>query len=222
MGLIAPVLSVLALAKLPNKMTTVNDLLTPGHKDVGDQEVESILGIVGDAWPVKTARAMPYSDYLTTPYWKYVARRTKAKDGHICRACGANGNLVAHHIGYAHRGQEHRNMHLMTALCRRCHDLFHAVVDIKELNGELAPATATYGQGMAKSRVTSYTDDVVVVTKALAKQMTGWKEQWHWLKDHGINPKETGWRKRVVGKVMPRHLLGRKPVLTGQQAGPPG
>lgn len=63
-----------------------------------------------------------YYEYIASEEWRSKADATKARDGH-CLLCGSTHHLDAHHLTYAHLGDE-RPDELVT-LCRRCHELVH-------------------------------------------------------------------------------------------------
>ncbi len=69
-------------------------------------------------------RAMPYEEYLRTPYWKRRREEKLQAVGHRCQLCNrGSGTLDVHHRTYERLGEE-RDVDL-TVLCRACHDTFH-------------------------------------------------------------------------------------------------
>lgn len=49
-----------------------------------------------------------------------------ARDGHRCRCCGTNRNLVTHHIRYRSEGVDHSPHNLITLCNDVCHPLIHS------------------------------------------------------------------------------------------------
>ncbi len=72
-------------------------------------------------------RAMPYSDYLQTPYWKAVRERTFALQGRRCTepGCSHTQNLHVHHLTYDRRGAELNDD--LQVLCTTCHRRKHGL-----------------------------------------------------------------------------------------------
>ena len=68
---------------------------------------------------IARCQAMPYRDYLKTPWWNFVHDRTikRAKDG--CELCQDTRATEAHHTTYERIGCERPDD--MVALCRHCH-----------------------------------------------------------------------------------------------------
>lgn len=75
------------------------------------------------------AKAMPYSEYLNTPYWQMRRKGKLAAADFKCSACGGDGILDVHHNTYERLGEELDSD--LVVLCRDCHGLFHG-------NGKLA------------------------------------------------------------------------------------
>lgn len=72
-------------------------------------------------------KALEYSEFLKTPFWKAVAWRVKKRAGFRCQTCGTSSGLDAHHRSYELHGYEHtyEGMKELIALCRECHVKFH-------------------------------------------------------------------------------------------------
>jgi hypothetical protein len=75
-------------------------------------------------------RWMPYADYLKTDHWQSIRAETLDRCDNQCMVCNQDHGLDVHHRTYERRGRELPGDTI--ALCRWCHDLFHA-------NGRLAP-----------------------------------------------------------------------------------
>jgi hypothetical protein len=73
-------------------------------------------------------KTMPYHVYLHTPEWSQRAAHARARDGYRCRLCNSDDQLDVHHRTYERRGAEAEDD--LTALCRRCHSLFHEWADL--------------------------------------------------------------------------------------------
>lgn len=69
--------------------------------------------------------AMPYAQYLQTPYWKCVRAMAMERDGGRCRMCNSAGPIQVHHRTYEHRGSEHEHLDDLTTLCADCHQRHH-------------------------------------------------------------------------------------------------
>lgn len=79
----------------------------------------------------KAILAMPYTDFLKTPYWEgircYKLRRAK----YSCELCSAKAKLNVHHRTYKNHGLEHRRSIAdsdLIVLCEKCHKKFHDIV----------------------------------------------------------------------------------------------
>lgn len=73
----------------------------------------------------KAARALPYANFLATPYWKAVAQQVKYAAGFKCQICSGVDRLHAHHRTYEHHGEEHLHLKDLTCLCAPCHTRHH-------------------------------------------------------------------------------------------------
>jgi hypothetical protein len=65
-----------------------------------------------------------YNLYLRSPEWRQ--RRAKVMDraGNICEACRERPAAHAHHLNYAHVGNE--PLFDLVAICQQCHDEIHS------------------------------------------------------------------------------------------------
>lgn len=70
-------------------------------------------------------RAMPYSAFLETDYWRQIAKKIKERDGKRCVVCNSSKDLAAHHRTYQHHGEEHLFLGDLTTLCEKCHTRHH-------------------------------------------------------------------------------------------------
>jgi hypothetical protein len=68
---------------------------------------------------IARCRALPYRDYLKTPWWGFVHDRTIKRARGLCELCGQHAAREAHHTTYERIGQEQPED--TVALCRRCH-----------------------------------------------------------------------------------------------------
>lgn len=71
-------------------------------------------------------RLMNYSNYLQTPYWKFVAKKKREGAKMKCQLCGKKGILNVHHNSYAHTGYEFLYPEDLIVLCDKCHSKFHS------------------------------------------------------------------------------------------------
>jgi hypothetical protein len=68
-----------------------------------------------------------YNEYLNSPRWHRLRDKAKKRDGHRCRMCNSNLDLVVHHRDYAERwGAE--SVDDLTTVCTACHRKHHGVV----------------------------------------------------------------------------------------------
>ena len=71
-------------------------------------------------------RQESYQYYLCGNYWQEVVAKVKERAQGRCEGCGTLTNkLEIHHKKYPRRGTELENLHLLLALCRRCHAASH-------------------------------------------------------------------------------------------------
>jgi hypothetical protein len=70
----------------------------------------------------KNLRALPYTEYLQTDWWKHVRAVALKTRGTKCERCGAtHRQLHIHHKSYVHRGDELRHLDDLEVVCRLCH-----------------------------------------------------------------------------------------------------
>lgn len=94
----------------------------------------------GEGFPSKESlKAMPYSEFLQTPYWNEIADAIKKRDGYRCRVCNSSKQIAAHHRTYEHHGEEHLHMGDLTTLCEKCHTSFHKPVPPFEIRVSKKP-----------------------------------------------------------------------------------
>ena len=72
---------------------------------------------------IDRCQAMPYCDYLKTPWWDLVRTRTIRRARGLCELCQDEPATQAHHTTYERVGCEHPDD--MVALGRRCHQHLH-------------------------------------------------------------------------------------------------
>lgn len=69
--------------------------------------------------------SMPYPQFLTTKYWLLIRAARIEYAAHCCERCGRKVSLQVHHLDYSIRGNEHKNMSRLLALCDACHKGMH-------------------------------------------------------------------------------------------------
>ena len=74
---------------------------------------------------INTLSAMPYSDFLKTPYWKAIAIYIKNRDKRQCQICGGKQKLCVHHKTYKHHGDELNHLDDLMCVCNTCHKHIH-------------------------------------------------------------------------------------------------
>jgi len=83
-----------------------------------------------EAWELKRLlKALPYKQYLRTPYWQAVRYEVLRLAGFACVRCGATTELNVHHIDYAYVGEDHRHLDNLVVLCQLHHLEWHMVHD---------------------------------------------------------------------------------------------
>lgn len=70
-------------------------------------------------------KALPYQDFLHTPYWDAISAEIKRKANYKCSLCGSSSALNVHHKTYAHHGNEFYHLEDLICLCKDCHYKFH-------------------------------------------------------------------------------------------------
>lgn len=70
-------------------------------------------------------KAMDYSEFLKTPYWKAIAEYKRNRADMRCELCNSVGLLNVHHRTYVIHGNELYNMDDLIVLCQDCHSKFH-------------------------------------------------------------------------------------------------
>jgi len=141
-----------------------------------------------------------YADYLKTEYWITVSDAVKKRDGYKCRVCNSPHDIQAHHRNYAHRGDELNHLDDLTTLCRRCHETFH---------GQAKP---TQPAPIPAPIVRAPCPTGVLVTPANCKMLRMSKETWAYMAREGINPRQSKWAARMVGRIVPAHFFrGKQP-----------
>ncbi len=73
---------------------------------------------------MSTARTLSYDDYLRSDHWREVRRRCLWRWDYRCAVCNSSQFVDVHHRTYERLGAERETD--VIALCRRCHDLYHA------------------------------------------------------------------------------------------------
>ena len=73
---------------------------------------------------IGASNAMPNSRFERTVYWGIISGHIVSRDKR-CMNCASPSSLHVHHLTYEHRGQEHRFLNDLRALCRQCHTAQH-------------------------------------------------------------------------------------------------
>jgi 5-methylcytosine-specific restriction endonuclease McrA len=72
-------------------------------------------------------RQMAYDAFLRSDYWEQVKSAVHARAKGCCEGCGTHcDSLEVHHKQYPMRGTELENLHMLEALCRKCHHASHS------------------------------------------------------------------------------------------------
>jgi hypothetical protein len=98
-----------------------------GRPTLAAEALSMIAALYNDGHnPTEELRAMPYAEYLKTPYWQELRRSKVRAAGFRCERCRAsNVRLDVHHLSYERRGHESRDD--LVVLCRSCHEAEHGV-----------------------------------------------------------------------------------------------
>ena len=64
-----------------------------------------------------------YLQYLKTPRYRELHRKTLQRDKYKCQICGTGTNLVVHHVTYRRLGNE--SLDDLVTLCDSCHFEVH-------------------------------------------------------------------------------------------------
>jgi hypothetical protein len=83
--------------------------------------------MVASMTPVKELElsALPYHEFLETPYWRTLGRYLRLLHGDRCDRCGHTSDLQVHHHNYDHVGAEYRHLQDLAVLCDSCHGTVH-------------------------------------------------------------------------------------------------
>jgi len=157
-----------------------------------------------------------YQAYLASPAWKLVADTVKQRAGYKCQVCNSETDLQAHHRTYEHRGREMEHLGDLICMCKRCHSIFHCRECVEPVfrptppprRPMLAPAPVYLAPCHPYKAGT-----MVLVTKANAGKLIARKPLYHWMRENGIGPTRSGWRKRLIGHSIPAEWFVKKPWL---------
>lgn len=125
-----------------------------------------------------------YAEFLQSEYWLKVSDAVKTRAGYRCQVCNSPHDLAAHHRSYSHRGNELDHLDDLTCLCRRC----HGTMSLPQ-PAPVAPPPERL--------------ELVLITAANCKRLRCNKGPWHWIIEHGINPRKSGWAERAIGFRVP-------------------
>jgi len=95
----------------------------PTAKPAADQAFSDLLASTTDE-EVKALAALPYADFLGTPYWLTIRRYLLWKY-EACQLCLSEDGLQVHHRSYRFRGAEVFHLEDLIVLCNDCHGRFH-------------------------------------------------------------------------------------------------
>ena len=86
-------------------------------------DIPTVLGLQLRQAEIVRQNALPYCEYLKTPWWDLVRTRTIKRANGVCEFCQERAAREAHHTTYERIGQEKPDD--MVALCRHCHQHIH-------------------------------------------------------------------------------------------------
>jgi hypothetical protein len=70
-----------------------------------------------------------YQAYLQSEHWQSLREQKLEEAEHKCQVCNSREHLNVHHRTYRDLGNEKLND--LTVLCKRCHEAFHSLVELK-------------------------------------------------------------------------------------------
>lgn len=75
------------------------------------------------------AQSIPYTEYIASPYWHFVALIYRCRANFHCQRCGEarRTRLSVHHKTYEHIGSELQYPEDMEVLCATCHMKEHGI-----------------------------------------------------------------------------------------------
>jgi len=76
-------------------------------------------------------KAMPYSIFLQTLYWKTIAEKVRIESKYKCKICNSSNHLSVHHRTYRNHGYELDHMEDLVCICQECHSKFHNIEEEK-------------------------------------------------------------------------------------------
>jgi len=103
-----------------------SDLLFREHEYGQKSDYCPYMGGVPPNTPeqIKALRAIPYSEYLLSVWWKeHIRPRALDRADNRCQICNSEERLNVHHRTYERLGEEWDGD--VIVLCRACHHLFH-------------------------------------------------------------------------------------------------
>jgi hypothetical protein len=71
-------------------------------------------------------KSLPYQEFLRTYYWRAVRREVLKSCRFKCRECRKRWATEVHHRRYENHGYEHLHLNDLNAVCRSCHESWHA------------------------------------------------------------------------------------------------
>lgn len=190
---------------------TLAEILTP-HARIEDADVREAIESTPPDLLRRHIKAMKYMEFLRTPYWYYVRGLVIERADRRCQLCGEPGKLHVHHRDYGNHGAEHRFLNDLICLCPTCHDRHHN----KMLEIRRKPKPVPIGQEpqrpTKKLKYPSGPFVTVWVTHDMAQGIIPRRPSYHWMKDNGIKPTKSNWRRRIVGRQVPEWIvLNRDP-----------
>ena len=126
---------------IANTEEYINSYLNPDKRWIDELSIEEKYNSINNVyvdWAVISEyinTTLSYEEFLSTPYWKAIAEKTKKQAGYRCQLCASQDHLVTHHKTYENHGREHEYFIMkndLIVLCENCHNKFHDILPNRE------------------------------------------------------------------------------------------
>jgi hypothetical protein len=108
--------------------------------------------------------ALPYKQYLHTPYWRAIRWEKLRRCGKACEQCGSNKELNVHHFDYAYVGEDHLHMDNLAVYCEQCHLLWHMRFDAVGQSGAKEKSGIHSALSFARPQIQPQADQIIQLT----------------------------------------------------------
>lgn len=164
--------------------------------------------------------SIAYDSYLQTDRWRELAGLIRKKAEYRCQLCASPDRLEVHHRTYARVGCE--RIADLICLCHECHTTFHTHRKLIADSGAiLTESKGWVAVGMARAQqareikaeqppkeLPSVPGGVLITAKN-CKGVRMTKETYAYMIKTGVNPKKSGWARRLIGHTVPHSFFKR-------------